>query len=767
MKKVKIILSIAFVLGAFLFLFALDFPSWQKLDLKKITSSGAASVIFDKDGNEIGAVGQTNSAMYVKSEEIPKHVKDAFVACEDKRFYTHAGVDVKRIMGAVISNIKSASYREGGSTITQQLVKLTHLSADKKISRKANEAVLAMKLERKMTKDEILTAYLNTVYFGAGAYGIESASRIYFGKSVGALTVSESAMLAGVIKAPSAYGPFNDYEKAIERRNYVLSRMEEDGYITRDEMEKAKSEAVRLISENEKQDYGWYKDMVLKEAENALNLTADQILSGGFRIYTCLDQDRQRRIEEIYINESLFPKDAETGEKAESAFIAIDSDTGGILCVVGGREYAVRRGLNRALDGRRQPGSALKPLSVYAAAVDGLGMVPTSIVDDTKRIFDGGYTPKNAGDSYNGLVTLRDALSRSLNVASVSLIEFTGIEKAREYIKRFGLPVHQDDNGLALALGSMTKGVTPKELSQGYAALSNGGKAVNAHAITKITDRNGKTVYEFAPQNKRAISSQSAYILTSMLKTAAQTGSARALKDAPCPVAAKTGTVSLDENHNRDAWTAAYTSEISAVIWMGFDETKGNMRLKETESGSFACKLMAEFMKAEAGKEFEKPDSLIELSIDKNALTTQRRVWLAPENAPKSLVQTEIFLKSNQPSVLSPAFQTPNRPDAPEVYELGDEVIIRVKIKSDAEEYLLFEETEGKKELVASVYGKTGEEKEIRIARKKENAVYTMAVRNKIMFDAGVSLVSLESDGVEVSGKKALSDLFENLLSGF
>lgn len=755
------------ILIIFLMLYALDFPSWQKLDINKITSCSAASILFDKDGNEIGAVGQSTSARAVGIHEIPTHVKNAFIACEDKRFYAHSGIDIRRIFGAVVKNVKSASYQEGGSTITQQLIKLTHLTNEKKISRKANEAFLAMKLERQMTKDEILTAYLNTVYFGSGAYGIENASRIYFGKSAEQLTLSESAILAGIIKAPSAYSPFSNYEKAIERRDYVLFRMREDEYITQEEMDNAKSETIRLVSESETSDFGWYRDMVLKEAEKALDLSADQILSGGFRIYTCLDQDRQRRIDAIFENESLFPTDAETGEKAQSAFIALDSETGGILCVVGGREYAVRRGLNRAADSKRQPGSALKPLSVYAAAVDGLGMIPSSIVDDTKRTFDGNYTPKNAGDSYNGLVTLRDALSRSLNVASVSLIEFTGIEKAREYIKRFGLPVNKNDNGLSLALGSMTNGVTPVELTQGYAALSNGGKAVHAHAISKIADRNGKTVYEFMPINKRAVSHQSAYILTSMLKTAAHTGSARALKDTPCPVAAKTGTVSLNENHNRDAWTAAYTSEIAASIWMGFDETKINQSLKETESGSFAARLMAEFMKAETGKEFEKPDSIIELTIDKNALNTQKRVWLAPENAPKTLTQTEIFLKNNQPSILSPAFQTPSRPSAPDVYELGDEVIIRFTIKSDAEEYLLFEETEGKKELIASISGNPGEEKEIRVNRKGENAVYTMAARNKIMFESGVSLVSIESEGVEVFGKKDLSDLFENLLRGF
>lgn len=767
MKKMKLILLSISCTGVLLLLYALDFSSWQKLDLDKIVNANAASVLYDKEGNELGAVGKSESASFLKNDEIPAHVKNAFIACEDKRFYTHSGIDIKRIFGALLKNVKSASYSEGGSTITQQLVKLTHLSQEKKLSRKANEAVLAIRLEKKMTKDDILTAYLNTVYFGAGAYGLENASRIYFGKSARELTLSEAAVLAGIIKAPSAYSPKTNPEKAEERRNYVLTRMMEDRYISEDEMESAKSTALEIINSGSEDEFLWYRDLVLEEAEEKLGLSADEILTGGFQIYTCLDAERQRRIEAIYDNESLFPQNASNGTRAESAFICVNAQTGGILCCVGGREYEVKRGFNRATDARRQPGSALKPLSVYAAAVDGLGMSPTTIVDDTQRTFDGGYTPKNAGGSYNGLVTIREALSRSLNVASVSLIEFTGIDRAREYISRFGLPLQKTDNGLALALGSMTSGVTPLELTQGYAALSNGGTVVTGHTIEKIVDRNGKTVYMFAPSNKRAVTTESAYMLTSMLRTAAATGSARALRDAPCPVAAKTGTVSIDENKNRDAWTAAYTTEIAACVWMGFDETTKDMYMRSSESGSFAAKMMAEFIKNETGEEFQKPDTIVERNIDRQALENEKRVWLAPDNAPESLTQKEIFLKGREPSVLSPAFQTPVRPDAPEVFEKGDEIILRFTIKDESYEYLLFSETEGEKDLITSVSGTQGEKKEVRVPRKSETTVYTLAARNRIMHEAGVTLVSLESEGVEVYGKKTITDIFENLLSGF
>lgn len=766
MGKKKIIVPGIFAFFVFALIYALDFPSWQKLDIEKITNAGAASILYDKDGNELGAVGKSSSARFVEKEKIPEHVKNAFIACEDQRFYSHPGIDIRRIFGAMLRNIGSASYEQGGSTITQQLVKLTHLTQEKKISRKANEAFLAIALERKLSKDEILTAYLNTVYFGSGAYGIENASRVYFGKNTDELTLSQAATLAGVIKAPSVYSPNADIGKATQRRNYVLLRMYEAGYILEDEMKKAQSEEIRIAEYSGNEEYGWYRDLVMKEAEEKLNLTADEILTGGFRIYTCLDAERQKRIERIFENESLFPKDASNGTKAQSAFIAMDSETGGILSCVGGREYEVKRGFNRATDARRQPGSALKPLSVYAAAVDGLGMMPTSIVDDTCRTFDGGYTPRNAGDSYHGLVTIREALSRSLNVASVSLMEFTGIERTIDYLKRFGITLEKSDIGLSLALGSMTNGVTPMELTAGYCALSNGGKTVNAHAIEKIIDRNGKTAYEFTPANKRAITTESAYILTSMLRDAATEGSARALKSAPCPVAAKTGTVSVDESKNRDAWTAAYTSDIAACIWMGFDETTEEMHLLSSESGSFASGLMAEFMKEETGGEFIKPETIVERPIDRHALENLKRVWLAPQNAPQSLTKTEIFLKGHEPDILSPSFQTPKTPDAPEIHEDGDEIVIRFLIADEAYEYLVFSEVNGQKELIASLTSTTGESIEIRTPRNGDTTVYTLACRNRIMHEAGITLISRESEGARVYGKRSLAGIIENLLSG-
>ena len=723
--------------------------------------------MYDRYGEEKVLIQGKNTSVFVPENEIPPMVRNAFIACEDSRFFSHNGIDIKRILGALYKNLKSASFEEGGSTITQQLVKLTHLTQEKKLSRKVNEAVLAIQLENRMSKTEILTHYLNTVYFGSGAYGIESASRVYFGKSIRDVTLSEAAMLAGIIKAPSSYAPDRSYEKAIVRRDYVLKRMYEEGFIEKTDMEEAQKEEIRLIKTKEDEKYAWYRDLVISEATQKLKISADELLSGGYRIYTNLDPVRQAYAEELFEIDALFPKDGIDSVQAQAAFVVLDSRTGGILTVIGARQYEVKRGFNRALSARRQPGSALKPLSVYAAAIDALGMTPSSIVDDTKRTFDGGYEPRNAGDNYNGLVTLREALSRSMNVASVSLIEFTGINRAREYAMRFGLPLSDSDNGLALALGSLTDGVTPTELSEGYAALSNGGNRVKAHAIEKIVNRYGVTVYEFSPPVSRVMTSESAYMLTSMLKTAAESGSARKLKDVSVPVAAKTGTVSIDENRNRDAWTLAYTTEISACIWMGFDETTPDHSLEASESGSFASEFMARFMEKESGEEFVMPKGLSEFSIDKYALKEKKRVWLAPDNAPEALVEKELFRLDQRPTTLSPSFQAPLTPDAPDVLGDGEWDRVSFVIEDENAEYLVMKETDGKKEIVHTVSGAKDDLIEVKIPASDLKSIYTLILRNRIMHENGVTLLSGESQGVLIEGSRNIKSMLNDLLSKF
>lgn len=738
---------------------------WTALDTEKITRAQAASVILDREGKEAIRLSGSETRICLTEKEIPQQIKNAFVAAEDARFYTHSGIDIKRILGAAISNIKSGALREGGSTITQQLIKLTHLTGEKTFSRKLNEAYLAIRLEKRMTKDEILMHYLNTVYFGRGAYGIECAARAYFSKGADELTLSETALLAGIIKAPSAYSPDENMNKAIERRNYVLRKMLEEGFIGKKEYEAALAEPPSPTEKTTGSEYGWYRDYVICEAAKCLGITADELLTGGYVISTHLDVSRQKLAQELFEEKAFFPPDAADGTRVQAALIAADPRNGGIYCMVGGREYEVQRGLNRAADARRQPGSTVKPISVYAAAIDALGLSPSDIVDDTWRVFEGGYAPGNANDSYNGLVTLREALSRSLNVASVSLIEFTGVERAKEYLVRAGIPVCEQDLGLSLALGSMTYGVTPLELAAAYAPLANGGMRVTGHAVTEIRDRNGRTVYK-APSGSaaRVMARESAYLITDMLTTAVSTGSARGLKRLGIPIAAKTGTVAVDENTNRDLWTAAYTPDMVAVCWMGFDETTREHAMSASETGSTRpLLLLAEFFENESAVKFPVPEGIVRVRLDKDLLYSENRAMLAPNGVPSSLTVEEVYRAADRPKRISPAFSVPEAAADARVFERNGDVIAEIEIENDHYEYLLIRSMNGEKSVLARVTGKKGEKKEIVIEPEKEDSILTVVIRNRLMHQYGNPLTSAESEGVWIYGKTDLISQIEKL----
>lgn len=754
MKKVWIAAGIIVSSAAMLLIYFLDIPHWEKLDISRVTSARAASVLLDENGEEVTLLAGTATHIPIAADDIPLIVKQAFVAAEDGRFYAHHGVDIRRIFGALIQDVKTLSLREGASTITQQLIKLTHLDGRKTFSRKANEAYLALQLERKLSKDEILTAYLNIVYFGQGAYGIESASRVYYGKSARALTLSEAATLAGIVQSPGANNPIQSPEKAASRRAYVLARMKEDGYISEEEAGLAQAvslpEAQAKATENH---CDWYRDEVINEACRLLAISADELLSGGYSIQTGLDPRAQAVADQLFSDASAFPADAKDGTKVETAFCAVDPLSGEIRALIGGREYVTARGLNRATQSRRQPGSTIKPVSVYAAAVDAMGLSPSSVLDDTPRTFAGGYTPVNAAGHYYGLVTLRTALSKSLNVASVSLIEFTGVGLARQYAQNAGLRLDDSDNGLSLALGGLTYGVTPSELCGAYAMLANGGKAVTPHTIRRIADRNGKTLYEFLPSSRTVMSAESAYMITSMLETAAQEGSGKALRNAGVPIAGKTGTAAQSGTANRDIWTAAYTPDWAACVWMGFDQTDENHVLPASESGSGRpARILASFFsKVASGQEFAIPSDLKRVSVDKSALENAQRLLLAPSNAPSELVTTEIFRQGQEPKEDSTAFDVPKRiTDFQGEALSGGKARLYFTALNDGVDYLILREEGDTKQVCAQIGGAKGEILEYVDEMPGSLCVYSVIGRNRLLYEHGVTSLSEESPKVTI-----------------
>lgn len=674
MSKVKkVLLTILAALIGVLLLFCaafyvfFDVPDWQKLDISKLSALAQTSSIYDMNGELMSELRGSENRIIVSLDEIPLHTRQAFIAAEDLRFYDHRGIDVYRILGALRSNLKSGSLAEGASTITQQLAKLTHLSAEKTIRRKLEEINLAFQIEKVYNKDEILAMYLNTVYFGRGAYGIQAAAQAYFGVDAEDLTLNQSASLAAIIKAPSIYAPHISPSNNRSRRQYILSVMAENGFISQEEKQAALDESIWVLAqEAEKQLYSWYIDEALRESAELLGLSADEVIQGGFKIYTAYDARLQTIADEVYADSSFFPAAASDGTPIQSAMAVVDTNNGAVLAMIGGRDYTVRRGLNRATQMRRQPGSALKPLAVYGPALE-LGYTTASVLLDEKTSF-GGYTPRNAGDRYYGLVTMRTAIRNSLNTTAVRLLEEIGLDASIQYLNKMGIPTRNSDRNLSLALGSMTYGVTPVELAAAYVPYANGGIYHQPYCVERIETVDGSNVYERKDSGKQVLSAQNAFLMTSLLQSVVSSGTGTRMLAANTPIAGKTGTVSMTGG-NRDIWMTAYTPEISVAVWMGYDQTDAKHKISNGITGgrNTASLAAAFFKKAYADREkpdFSQPDGLVWLTLDKRALTSRGSIMLASDKTPKEYRLSEVFAASNRPYAVSDIWQAPDAPSS-------------------------------------------------------------------------------------------------------
>lgn len=765
MSRKSILLSILGILVAVaigVFVWQLDLPHWQKLDVNKLYDVQLATRVYDAQNVVAGSLYASENRVYVSLDALPEYVSQAFVAAEDERFYKHGGVDVKRIAGAFWHDVKTMSYAQGASTITQQLIKLTHLTSEKTLSRKVQEAVLAVQLERKLSKDEILEAYLNIVYFGNGAYGIGTAAEKYFGKSAADLTLAEASLLAGVIKSPASYAPHINLEAARGRREYVLASMVENGYITQMQADAAEADPLNIVENaSSSGDYAWYIDEVAGEAQDVLGISAEELLSGGYTIYTALDPDAQKAAEAVIEDMAFYPEAA-----AQGALIAMNTQNGEVVAVVGGREYAVQRGLNRATQSRRQPGSAIKPLTTYAAAVDRYGYVPTSAVYDIQRTYGDGYAPGNAGGTYSGQVTLRAALSRSMNAATVDLADTVGVDVIAKYARAFGLPIEKSDQNLSFALGSMTYGVTPAEMCTAYSALANGGTVYEAHLIRRIEDRYGNLVYEFSGEPSRAVTAQSAYILTDILKTTAQSGTAKALSTLSFPVAGKTGTAGLENGDTSDAWTVAYTPEIAVAAWIGLDTNESGGMAASVSGGGYAAKVCAAFLSQISqnlsGRDFVKPTGINVLLLDGYALENENRVVLASENTPPAYVVSELFENVTDDLAVTDIWDVPETVSDLELISApGETPTVEFTALSPYAEYLVVRNTNGTYDIVAFLSGVAGETLRFADTSADRNTthIYTVIPRHKLLFESGTLVTGSESNAVRYSPGGLLNGL--------
>lgn len=654
----RVLLALAlFVLCVVIFLFSylMGIDEWKQFKPGQIYEGMERSLILeDSSGEEYACISSEEKRRYVTLDQIPEYVRNAFIAIEDARFYSHGGVDLVRIGGALLEDIKSGGVVQGASTISQQLIKVTTLTYNQTVSRKLAEIMMAFKLEREFSKDEILELYLNAVYFGNGAYGIEQAARAYFNCSASELTLAQGATLAGIIKAPSNYAPHTNPENSQKRRNLVLNQMQEAGFISEQECKEAQLEEL-VISENTQSSYpyGYFTDTVIDQGAEILGITREELLTEGYTIRTTLDVQLQTQLEELYQNSELFPDDAEDGTKVQSACIIMDAQNAQIRALIGGREHESRYAFNRATDARRQPGSSIKPVLVYAPAVEYCGYSAASFILDEPITIDD-YSPHNAGDKYRGWVTMREAVANSINVPAVKLLNEVGIDRAKSYASRVGIQFDEDDKYLSLALGGFTRGVTPLELCASYVPFASGGYYTTPSCISQILDRDGNAVYISDSYRYAVLSSETSYIMSSMLSSCVTEGTAKKLNLKDIPLSAKTGTSSYDANTNRDAWVVAYNSDYIVTCWMGFDSTDADHCMPSgATGGSYPAELTAElFSEIYAQKDapsFSVPSGVFSAQLDKKMLETYHEAILASSGTSDEDRVTEYFTQDNLP----------------------------------------------------------------------------------------------------------------------
>lgn len=655
------ILLLAVTAAAVLFLLCgavktLGMDRWVDFDVYRITGCDRTSIIYDGQSDVVTRLHGVQDRTWVSISELQPSTVYAFISAEDARFFEHEGVDVIRIAGAIVADIKAGSYVQGASTISQQLIKLSHLTSEKTISRKAEEAALAYEMERHYSKEDILEMYLNYVYFGGGYYGIEAAAEGYFGVHASDLTLDQSAMLAGILKSPSGYAPHINYAASINRRNNILRLMRNYGYITDDEKKQAAAKRPTILHDKNEEYSGYYTDAVTKSAAALMGITVDELIRGGYSIYSAMDSDIQHYCEEMFKNGELFP-----AEDSEAAIVVLEPSTGMVVAMVGGRSYTGGISFNRATDIRRQPGSVIKPVIAYAPAFEYLNYTAADMILDEETTF-ADYTPSNYGNKYYGWVTVREAVTKSLNVPAVKTLSAVGVYRAKDFAKRCGIEFDDKDDSLALALGGFTYGVSPLQIAGAYSCFASGGIYNTPTLIKKITDRNGLTVYEYRQDNRRVMSEANAYILTSMLKSVVTEGTGHRLNTLDIPIAGKTGTVGL-ANGNRDAWMAGYTPEYTAVVWQGYDSDRLGLLPSSATGGTYPALMLYELFNhiypdGRSG-DFEKPESVKQYSIDAKTLKKQHKAVLANAMTPQSSRITEYFTEETAPEDVSGYWAVP------------------------------------------------------------------------------------------------------------
>ena len=632
-----------FVMGA-----VRDLPAISTIEPKP----SMTSLIYGADGKEIAKLHGEENRIPIRLSQMPLHLQQATVAIEDHEFYEHRGINF-RGLARVAYLILTKGQVQGGSTITQQLAKNAFLTNDVTVKRKVQDMILAVQLERLYTKPEIMEMYLNQIPFGNGAYGVEAASQVYFGKSASQLVVEESALLAGITNGPAIYDPFRHMDAAKERQKLVLQEMLSCKFISDQEYKRALAAPINLVKMEPKKDEpgAHFIDYVISYLLPRYG--KEQVYNGGLKIYTTIDMRMQKAAEDAVKKVLDPPFPIKPGASyPEAAVIVMDAKSGYVKAMVGGRTHEKRLEFNRAVQAKRQPGSAFKPVIVYGAALDS-GITPGTVMDDIPIEFPQGrgqplWSPENYDNVYHGLVTVREAVEHSYNVTAVRVLERVGVEKGIDFAQKLGITTlvtsrtqAKNDLNLSVALGGLTQGVTPLEMAQAFGVYAAKGMRVEPIAILKVVDKNGTVLEESKPKRQLVVSETTAYMMTNLLQGVVQrgTGTRAAIGR---PAAGKTGTT----NDYRDAWFIGYTPDYVCSVWMGFDEDKTMEKWRVT-GGTYPAtiwsRVMTEVHKGVPVSNFTPVRDLTTVTI------CAKSGKLPGAWCPGDQVRTEVYLKGTQP----------------------------------------------------------------------------------------------------------------------
>lgn len=671
-----------------------------------------SSFILDSEGEVIEKVQNTGYRAVVDYSQIPPHLRNAFIAIEDERFISHKGLDIKRIFGAAWTNIRTGS-RQGASTITQQLAKNLYLTHEQTYTRKIKDMYYALQLEKQLSKEQILEAYLNTINLGSGAYGVQAASQVYFSKDVTELTVAESALIAGIARNPRNYSPITTLEKdqvdeekhlVLDDRDSIYTIVYNDNYKARQQLVLSNMKKLGMIDDAQYQDAlaediqshlkpnrfakeersSYFGDLVKEEVVKTLikkghskEEANEMLYSGGLRILSTMDTKVQQILDEEYENQNNFTDlqgrplltVGEDGNvQPQSAMVIIEHETGQIKGLIGGRGIKGRKIYNRALN-PRQPGSSIKPIAVYTPAID-LGFTAGTVIDDIPVYFDRGNTsrryPNNYDHKYRGLITIREAVRHSSNVGAVVTInqlannnDSVAFNTMFDYMEKLGISTvvrpenpyvtsdgrKHSDATYSTALGGMTHGVSPLEMTSAFGTLANQGIYTKPITFTEIRDRHGNIIVENTPEKQQAVSPEVAYVMTDMLNNVVTsgTGTSARLDNRQIPVAGKTGTT----NNQKDAWFVGYTPYYSAATWVGYDTPDklpgGGARM----AGTLWKKVMQRLHQDLEPKNFATTNNIVRVSVCN--VSGKLPTGFCSLDPRGSRVYTEIFIKGTEP----------------------------------------------------------------------------------------------------------------------